>query len=153
MILLPMLTLALQGQAPPPVIVDAVRAEPVPAIAWSCTLSGRAGLSFTLSGTFPAVSVEAQEHGGAFRLQSTIKSSQAPFNGTFPAALTSPLPFARHYSIAIGDLGGTAPAYIISFQFYPKSHDGFAAVTTAGASAESAPAAYAAGLCETRDER
>jgi hypothetical protein len=146
-----LLAMALQGAAPPPpVVLRGLQPEALRAVSWTCRLRRRDGSELTVTGAFPAVSVEAQKNGESYRLKATIDSPDAPgFKGTYHAAMTNALLGMASYSIAVGEAGASAIEQVMTFQFFSASHDGFVAILKE----HGAQTAYAAGLCETRDQQ
>ena len=141
------------SSAPPPVVVvdTPIQQQPVNAISWKCeAMLSHQGGNLVLTGQFPAVSVEAQKNGGAFRLQTAMTSDQDKrFSGTFPAALTSnaSIPGISNYSIMIPGEQAGRPNFILTFVNFTRAKDGFVNVLKIDP-ASGAPSAYAAGVCK-----
>jgi hypothetical protein len=147
------LFLAQVASAPSPVVVvdNAQNEQPVDAISWSCeAMMSRHGGSLMLSGQFPAVSLEAQKNGDAFKLQATMKSGQDQrFNGTFPSALTANSAIAgiSAYSVLIPGTEVGRPKFVLRFETFAHSKDGFVNILQTDPSS-AAPSAFATGICK-----
>ena len=136
------------GAPRPVVVVDGqMQAQPVRAISWSCNATSADHQALELSGGFPALSVDDQKNGGAYRLKATMRGSgKEGFSGSFPAALTFNLVGMTNYSISIPNPKSRISSYVLKLEFFEPSRSGFVSVLqfdpTTGA-----PTAYATGLC------
>ena len=149
MIAAALLLLAVQAAPPPPVAIQSRPIRAVSAISWSCQAWGDDG-AISLTGSFPAVSVEDQMNGRAFHLQSKIESPAQPrFSGTFPAALTFSLVGMNHYSASAQGADEGQPNFVLGFEFFEASQDGLLKINRFDPKT-GAPDAYAAGLCKSQ---
>jgi hypothetical protein len=152
-----LLAQATSSAAPPVVIVNNGENErPVDAMSWKCeAMLSHPGGSLIITGQFPAVSLEAQKNGDAFRLQATMKSEQDDrFSGTFPAALreNSGIAGISAYSILIPGSQPGRPKFILKFESFVRAGDGFLNVLQIDPTS-GAPKAYAAGICTNEAAR
>ena len=133
---------------PPPVSVGADAFRAVPAMALHCDLSRRSGqASFALTARLPAVPLKAQRNGQAYGLQAgMVSEAMKVLTGNFPANLTFSISDIAHYSVLAEEEGGGA--YIVNFQTYGRSGQGFVSVT--GNLKDGSLTAYAAGLCTSK---
>ena len=146
-----MLGAAQASSGSPSVVVDGpLPIQPVRAMSWRCDTTSADRQALMLSGSFPAVSVDDQKTGRAYRLTATIQGSgKEGFSGTFQGALTFNLAGMTNYSIRIPNPKSRISAHVLKLEFFDRSHSGFVNVLqfdpTTGA-----PTAYATGLCKVQ---
>jgi hypothetical protein len=131
----------------PPVVSGPNMHRPLAALELNCTLSRRSDPPFKLSGQLPAVPLDRQHDGMAYGLQARLASEDVKIlTGSFPANLTFSIGDVARYSVMTRD--GAGATYILEFEMFPDSGEGFLTIAAFGSSGS--PAAYAAGLCTTK---
>jgi hypothetical protein len=138
------------GGTPPAVVaVNRLPISPIARVNWACRASSASGTALVISGDFPAISTDDQKNGAAYRIKSEVKSSLPELGGTFPAAMTFNLVGMTNYSISIPNSTSKISSYVLNFDFFSKSQDGFIKIAHFDP-VTGAPSAFAAGLCKVQ---